>query len=40
MVDTLHQREAEKIGERLAAKFPHAEVGVFRVICHIGNSDA
>jgi hypothetical protein len=40
MVDTLHQREADKIGERLAAKFPHAEVGVFRVICHIGNSDA
>jgi hypothetical protein len=39
MVDTLHQREAEKIGERLSAQFTQAEVGVFRVLCHIGNSD-
>jgi hypothetical protein len=36
MVDTLRQGDAEKLGERLAKEFPRAEVGVFRVLCEIG----
>lgn len=37
MIDTLHQGEAEKLGERLSKEFSAAEVGVFRVLCQIGN---
>ena len=40
MVDTLHQADAEKLGARLAKQFAIAEVGVFRVLCQIGNGAA
>jgi hypothetical protein len=37
MVDTLRQADAEKLGERLAKHFPAADVGVFGVLCQLGN---
>jgi hypothetical protein len=37
MVDTLHQIDAEKLGERFGKDFAGADVGVFRVLCHLGN---
>ena len=37
MVDTLRQCDAEKLGERFAKDFASAEVGVFRVLCQLGN---
>jgi hypothetical protein len=37
MVDTLRQADAEKLGERLGKQFPTADIGVFRVLCHLGN---
>jgi hypothetical protein len=37
MVDTLRQTDAEKLGERLAKQFLTADVGVFRVLCQLGN---
>jgi len=40
MVDTLRQSEAEKLGERLAKEFTGADVGVFRVLCQLGNGGA
>jgi hypothetical protein len=40
MVDTLRQGDAEKLGERLARQFANADVGVFRVLCQIGNGAA
>ena len=40
MVDTLRQSEAEKLGERLATEFTGADVGVFRVLCQLGNGGA
>jgi hypothetical protein len=40
VVDTLQQRKAEDIAERLRRTFPAADVGVFRVISHGGNSSA
>ena len=40
MVDTLRQAEAEKLGERLAAEFKNADIGVFRVLCQLGNGAA
>ncbi len=40
MVDTLRQSEAEKLGERFAKEFPGAEIGVFRVLCQLGNGEA
>jgi hypothetical protein len=36
MVDTLRQSEAEKLGERLARQFAGTEIGVFRVLCQLG----
>jgi hypothetical protein len=39
MVDTLRQDAAEQTGARLAARFPAAEVGVFRVLCQLGRGD-
>ena len=39
MVDTLRQDAAEQTGARLAAQFPAAEVGVFRVLCQLGRGD-
>jgi hypothetical protein len=40
MVDTLHQADAEKLGARLAKQFTTADVGVFRVLCQLGNGAA
>jgi len=40
MIDTLRQSDAEKLGERLAQQFGGAEVGVFRVLCQLGNGEA
>jgi hypothetical protein len=37
MIDTLRQADAEKLGSRLEKGFPDAQVGVFRVLCQIGN---
>ena len=40
MVDTLHQADAEKLGARMAKQFANADVGVFRVLCQLGNGAA
>jgi hypothetical protein len=40
LVDTLDQRKAEQIAQRLKQAFPAAEVGVFRVIAHLGDASA
>ena len=40
LVDTLDQRKAEQIAQRLQQAFPAAEVGLFRVIAHLGDSSA
>ena len=39
MIDTLRQRDAELVGERLSKSFPAAEIGVFRVLCQLGRGD-
>jgi hypothetical protein len=39
MVDTLRQTDAEKIGARLSRQFSRADVGVFSVLCQIGNPE-
>ncbi len=39
LVDTLRQADAIKIGATLAEAFPATDVGVFRVLCHIGRGD-
>ncbi len=39
LVDTLRQADAEALGARLSKEFPGAQVGVFRVLCHIGRGD-
>jgi len=39
MVDTLRQADAEAIGAQLASDFARADVGVFRVLCQIGQGD-
>lgn len=40
LVDTLDQRKAEQVAARLKQAFPAAEIGVFRVIAHMGDSSA
>jgi hypothetical protein len=40
LVDTLDQRKAEQIAGRLKGQFPAADLGVFRVIAHMGDSRA
>jgi hypothetical protein len=40
MIDTLHQADAEKLGARLAKQFANADLGVFRVLCQLGNGAA
>jgi hypothetical protein len=37
MVDALRQSDADKLGERFAKDFASADVGVFRVLCQLGN---
>lgn len=36
MIDMLRQQAAEALGAALAKDFPHAEVGVYRVLCQLG----
>jgi hypothetical protein len=36
MVDTLRQADAEKLGERFSKDFTGADIGVFRVLCQLG----
>jgi hypothetical protein len=36
MVDTLRQGDAEKLGERFSKDFTCADIGVFRVLCQLG----
>jgi hypothetical protein len=40
LIDTLDQRKAEQIAQWLRQTFPAAEIGVFRVIAHMGDSNA
>jgi hypothetical protein len=40
MVDTLRLAEAEKFGAQLAKQFPAADIGVYRVLCQLGNGGA
>ena len=39
MIDTLYEADAEAVGTRLAKQFPSADIGIFRVLCHIGRGD-
>jgi hypothetical protein len=39
IVDTLRQRDAELLAEKLAREYPAGDVGVFRVLCQLGNGD-
>jgi hypothetical protein len=40
MVDTLRQDRAEDLAERLSKDFRGADIGVFRVLCQLGNGAA
>ena len=40
MVDTLRQDKAENLAERLSRDFRGADIGVFRVLCQLGNGAA
>lgn len=40
MVDTLRQGDAENLAERLSKDFAGADIGVFRVLCQLGNGAA
>jgi hypothetical protein len=40
LIDTINQQKAEQIAARLKQAFPSAEIGVFRVIAHMGDSSA
>jgi hypothetical protein len=40
LIDTLTQQKAEQVAARLKQAFPSAEIGVFRVIAHMGDSSA
>jgi hypothetical protein len=39
MVDTLYEKDAERVGAQLAKVFPGADIGIFRVLCQIGRGD-
>lgn len=39
MIETLRQADAESLGASLASQLPRADVGVFRVLCHLGRGD-
>ena len=39
MIDTLYEEGARAVGAQLAKQFPQADIGIFRVLCHIGRSD-
>jgi len=40
LIDTLRQAEAEGLGRRMTGDFAGADVGVFRVLCQLGNGGA
>jgi hypothetical protein len=40
MVDTLRQAEAEKLAGRLSRELPGADIGLYRVLCQLGNGAA
>jgi hypothetical protein len=39
LIDTLYERDAQKVETQLAKQFPDAEIGTFRVLCQIGRGD-
>jgi hypothetical protein len=39
MIDTLYETGAQAVGARLTQQFPQADIGIFRVLCHIGRGD-
>jgi hypothetical protein len=39
LVETLYEKDAAAVAAELAKQFPHADIGVFGVLCHIGRSD-
>lgn len=39
MVDTLREADAILIAAALRQRFPHAEIGVFEMLCQVGRSD-
>jgi hypothetical protein len=39
MIDTLYEEGAQAVGAQLAKQFPQADIGIFRVLCHIGRGD-
>jgi hypothetical protein len=39
MVDTLRQRDAEMLGERLSKTLVNSDVGAFHVLCQLGRGD-
>jgi hypothetical protein len=40
MIDTLRQRDAELLAEKMTKEFPTADLGVFRVLCQLGREVA
>ena len=39
MIETLYEEGAQAVGAQLAEQFPQADIGIFRVLCHIGRGD-
>ena len=39
MIETLYEEGAQAVGAQLAMQFPHADIGIFRVLCQIGRGD-
>jgi len=39
LIDTLYEKDAERVGAQLAKQFPGAEIGTYRVLCQIGRGD-
>jgi hypothetical protein len=39
IVETLYEKDAAAVGAELAKQFPKADIGIFRVLCHIGRGD-
>jgi len=39
LIETLYQEGAHAVGAQLAMQFPHADIGIFGVLCQIGRGD-
>jgi hypothetical protein len=39
MIDTLYEHGAQAVGAQWTKQFPHADIGIFRVLCQIGRGD-